>query len=84
MHLQDFFESTYGSFDRIQGFFDRMQGFFGFIPRTPDIDGYDSAALSDTLQHTATHCNTLQNTATHCDTPDVGIMALRSATRCYT
>jgi len=24
--------------------------------------------MSDTLQHTATHCNTLQHTATHCNT----------------
>ena len=24
---------------------------------------------SETLQHTATHCNTLQHTATHCNTP---------------
>jgi len=26
------------------------------------------ALESDTLQHTATHCNTLQHTATHCNT----------------
>jgi len=36
---------------------------------------------SDTLQHTATHCNTLQHTATYCNTPATSRASQTRATR---